>query len=290
MFKFNAKQLFLTFPQCSLSKEHLLQELNKIAAIKVYTIAQEEHSDGTPHLHALLLFEKRYHTTNSRAFDVEGFHPNVKSLKTTSDFKRVHAYVCKDKNFISNYVEPLSRTELLGKRILEEGITPELVFENPQLVFKNFNSIRLWTSFASRVSSYPISTKKRRHIWLHGKSNTGKTTWFRSFKDLYVCRELPENNDYSHLIKGVEILYADEYRGFLTVQQLNKICDGYTRLNTKGGSFDLDCVIVLIISNFSIREVYKNCTNDILDTLYNRFHEYDSSINLPPIPLYSLKN
>lgn len=288
-FKFNAKQLFLTYPQCTLSKEFVLEKLQQITAIKTYTIAQEAHADGTPHVHALILFEKRYHTTSSRAFDIEGFHPNVKSLKTTSDFKRVHDYVCKDKNFITTYVARTNPTELLGKRILEEGLTPQVVYENPALLFKNFNSIRSWVNFTSSVHPRPLSRLKKRHIWLYGNSNTGKSTWFRMFKPLYVCKELPENNDFSHLSQDVEILYADEYRGFLTVQQLNKICDGDTRLNTKGGSFDLHEVIVIIISNYSIRDVYKNLTNEILETLYNRFNEFDSSIKMPPIPLYSLK-
>ncbi len=46
-------------------------------------------------------------------------------------------------------------------------------------------------------------------------------------------------------------LYIDEFKGQLSVQQLNAICDGNYKVNTKGGSVE----------------------NNILETLYNRFIE-----------------
>lgn len=42
-FRLCAKQVFLTWPQCPLEKEHALEQLMEKAAIKDYVVAQEKH-------------------------------------------------------------------------------------------------------------------------------------------------------------------------------------------------------------------------------------------------------
>ena len=51
--------------------------------------------------------------------------------------------------------------------------------------------------------------------------------------------------------KGEWLYSIEEFKGQLSVQQLNAICDGNYKVNTKGGSVE----------------------NNILETLYNRFIE-----------------
>lgn len=286
MFEVNAKQFLLTYPKSTLSQERTYELLNEISSIKDYVIAKELHADGTPHVHAVIRFFKRFHKKGERIFDLEGFHPNIKTLKTIGDFTRAAEYAKKDGDFISNLVEKKSKRQQLAEAVLEEGLTRQTILNHPELIFTNFNSVRAWLSLVETPPVRVISTRKKRHIWLYGPSNTGKTTWFRSWSNLFSVAEIPQNNDWSHLTPKTDILFQDEYRGSLSVQELNRISDGNTRLNTKGGSVHLGYVIVVILSNFSIRDVYKNVSDEIFLTIQNRFNEYDSSISMPPIPVY----
>lgn len=92
---------------------------------------------------------------------------------------------------------------------------------------------------------------------------TGEENWF----------QIPTNNDWIGY-NGEKYLYIDEFKGQLTVQQLNAICDGNYKVNVKGGSswIGWECQVI-ISSNYSIKECYNKVEDNILDTLYNRFIE-----------------
>nr|WNB40485.1 Replication associated protein [Sweet potato leaf curl virus]WNB40497.1 Replication associated protein [Sweet potato leaf curl virus] len=101
-FNIKAKNYFLTYPQCSLSKEEALDQLlhlNTPTNKKFIKICRELHENGEPHLHVLLQFEGNYQCTNQRFFDLVSpsrsshFHPNIQRAKSSSDVK---AYVDKD--------------------------------------------------------------------------------------------------------------------------------------------------------------------------------------------------
>nr|UUF95077.1 rep protein [Chilli leaf curl virus] len=105
-FNINAKNYFLTYPNCSLSKEEALSQLHNLAT-PVYKLfiraCRELHQNGKPHLHVLLQFEGKYQCTNNRFFDLISpsrsahFHPNIQRAKSSSDVK---SYVEKDGDFI----------------------------------------------------------------------------------------------------------------------------------------------------------------------------------------------
>ena len=96
-FRFNASTIFLTYPQCDLTKETLLAELNELFAIKDYCIAEELHSDGHPHLHAFLKFETKINKRVANFADVRGFHPNITSPRS---IKAVIKYIEKVCGFV----------------------------------------------------------------------------------------------------------------------------------------------------------------------------------------------
>ncbi|APB03269.1 replication protein [Tobacco leaf curl Cuba virus] len=98
----NAKNYFLTYPQCSLTKEEALSQLKKLNTPvnkKFIKICRELHQDGKPHLHVLIQFEGKYNCTNNRFFDLVSpsrsahFHPNIQGAKSSSDVK---SYIDKD--------------------------------------------------------------------------------------------------------------------------------------------------------------------------------------------------
>ncbi|ACY79444.1 Rep [Sweet potato leaf curl virus] len=101
-FNINAKNYFLTYPQCSISKEEALAQIQNIPTAvnkKFIKICRELHEDGQPHLHVLLQFEGKFQCTNQRLFDLVSqtrsahFHPNIQRAKSSSDVK---SYVDKD--------------------------------------------------------------------------------------------------------------------------------------------------------------------------------------------------
>ncbi|CAQ55762.1 replication associated protein [Tobacco mottle leaf curl virus] len=101
-FRVQSRNYFLTYPQCSLSKEEALSQLQNLDTPvnkKFIKICRELHENGEPHLHVLVQFEGKYVCTNYRFFDLVSpsrsahFHPNVQGAKSSSDVK---SYIDKD--------------------------------------------------------------------------------------------------------------------------------------------------------------------------------------------------
>nr|WCC58597.1 Replication-associated protein [Squash leaf curl Philippines virus] len=101
-FRISAKNYFVTYPKCSLTKEEALSQLRTLetpTSKKFIKICRELHEDGSPHLHVLIQFEGKFVCTNNRFFDLVSpsrsahFHPNVQGAKSSSDVK---SYIDKD--------------------------------------------------------------------------------------------------------------------------------------------------------------------------------------------------
>ncbi|CAI45391.1 AC1 protein [Senecio yellow mosaic virus] len=101
-FQINAKNYFLTYPHCSLTKEEALSQIKNLKTPinkKFIKICRELHEDGSPHLHVLMQFEGKYKCSNNRFFDMVSptrsthFHPNIQGAKSSSDVK---SYLDKD--------------------------------------------------------------------------------------------------------------------------------------------------------------------------------------------------
>nr|AIY31205.1 AC1 protein [Tomato yellow leaf curl virus] len=106
LFKIYAKNYFLTFPNCSLTKEEALSQLKNLETPtnkKYIKVCRELHENGEPHLHVLIQFEGKYQCKNQRFFDLVSpnrsahFHRNIQAAKSSTDVK---TYVDKDGDFI----------------------------------------------------------------------------------------------------------------------------------------------------------------------------------------------
>lgn len=98
-FFLNAKNIFLTYPRCTVTKEQALDSLRQkqfpIPPIYI-RVAAEQHQDGTPHLHCLLQFKGKFRTRNQRFFDISLFHPNVQGARNAA---AVRDYISKYGDF-----------------------------------------------------------------------------------------------------------------------------------------------------------------------------------------------
>nr|AMT75168.1 AC1 protein [Papaya leaf curl China virus] len=109
-FRINAKNYFLTYPHCSLTKEEALSQIKALGAPTnkfFIRICRELHEDGTPHLHVLIQFEGKFQCKNQRFFDLVSpnrsahFHPNIQGAKSSTDVK---AYMEKDGDVLDHGV------------------------------------------------------------------------------------------------------------------------------------------------------------------------------------------
>lgn len=274
---------FLTYPQCQMTKEVLLKHLDEKfpAEIKEYVICLEKHKDGNPHLHAFVKFipKKRIRT---RSFDFEGYHGHYEVAKS---WKAVVKYVTKYKDYISNFdvkaamakKGKMKKEDLLKDvdTVLDEGLI------NPMQVASFYRNQMVYKMLLAKKKKMPdVLPEKKRHLWIYGPSNTGKTTHLREKmqeKGEENFFQIPTNNDWVGY-DDQYYLYLDEYKGQLTIQQLNRICDGGAKVNVKGGTVQLRYdVQVIILSNYSISECYHKADQVLLDSLYNRFIESNSA-------------
>ncbi len=99
-YRFQAKNIFLTYSRCLETPQSLIDFLRDKLETRnpVYIcVAEEEHEDGIPHLHAFISLSKKLDTANPRYFDAGDYHPNIQS----SNFPKENLdYVQKDGNFI----------------------------------------------------------------------------------------------------------------------------------------------------------------------------------------------
>ncbi len=266
-----AKGWFCTWPQCKITKEDALDMLMPLG-LDEYVIAEELHADGSPHLHAFLKLKRRVRWSATR-FDLGDCHGNYQVAKS---WRAVQEYCKKEGCYISNI-------DLKAARQKQSKMKKEDLLKDPEVLMDEgkLGPMQL-CSFLKNSAAYkmllqqkrkpPVEMpEKKRHFWIWGASNTGKTTWLRTKMQEGEWFQMPTNNDWNGY-SGEENLYIDEYKGQITVQELNRICDGGAKVNTKGGTAMLSWTpTVYVLSNFSPSECYAKCDGALLETLLNRF-------------------
>lgn len=108
-FNFKGKTLFLTYPQCPIDKQTLLDYLVQLVQdrdVKYATVGHELHEDGNSHLHAFLWLSKELHTRDTNFFDVDDHHPNIQTARNKAD---VIKYCQKHGDFVEHGDKPGKR-------------------------------------------------------------------------------------------------------------------------------------------------------------------------------------
>ncbi|WOF76324.1 RepA [Bothriochloa barbinodis associated virus] len=83
-FDLRSKNIFLTYPRCSLHPAEVYQYLKKKCkkyCPKFIYVAREAHEDGEYHLHALVQCTKFLRTRSPRFFDIASHHPNAQAAR-----------------------------------------------------------------------------------------------------------------------------------------------------------------------------------------------------------------
>ena len=72
-FRLSCKRLFLTWPQCPVSRDDAARQIKeklKKSVIKRLVVGQEHHQDGELHLHAAIELERRCSIRRANYFDL----------------------------------------------------------------------------------------------------------------------------------------------------------------------------------------------------------------------------
>jgi len=84
-FRLNAKNVFLTYPRCSIAPRTLGEHLKTLRPTTFIQVSRETHEDGAYHLHVLLQWVDKYNLRNERFFDFEDHHPNIQAVRQVAD-------------------------------------------------------------------------------------------------------------------------------------------------------------------------------------------------------------
>jgi len=170
-FRLSCKKLFLTYPQCNVEKNDLLSFLKLKAHIVAYYIGSEKHEDGNLHLHAAIHYAVKIDTKDVRCFDYKGFHPNVQSARSWSS---VVAYCTKGGDYIHSVQLDVSDPTNYRKRKQD--------FEEWERDLQARQIVEVkWPVNLPNGDAYdPTTMGKKRHLWIVGAPDLGKTTWIQN--------------------------------------------------------------------------------------------------------------
>lgn len=150
-FRLRSAQLFLTYPQCDLKKEMVLDLLRNIIGaeeIQDYLVAEEKHKNGDDHVHCYFKLKRPVDVTNSRYFDLihvpedgvpEIFHGNYQGCRGP---KNVIKYCSKADNYTASFDvgEAVKASEghrkKLGQALLDGKELVDLVKEYPAMLLE----------------------------------------------------------------------------------------------------------------------------------------------------------
>lgn len=293
-FRIDAKSFFLTYPHCKLEKDNaLLQLRGKALQIDKYCVARENHADGTPHLHILIILERRRNVTNPHWFDLkrlpgdagEDYHGNYQSCRKTQS---VFEYCTKsDAEPLTNIV-PAETWGMKGgakradiaKEILGGLSLTDAVEKYPQILF-GFNRLKQdlstyeeakieYTPLPNWIPNpwgilLPLTNQKRRHWWIYStQPNKGKTTWAKEMQATYGAHIKSGDYTYWNITGRESMLILDEYNvAGLRYHVLNQIADGTFefRVFLQGLRTIPTLRIVVVLSNQNLVDVYPHMSN-----------------------------
>lgn len=300
-FRLNAKNLFLTWPKNNVDSGTILNRIMEkfgVDNVSYVCVSEEEHADGSPHLHAVVCLKKPCDIRNVATLDeVGGKHGNYQSARNVKD---VYEYVRKGGNFKEQGTPPqicMQKKSDTFAQSLRSGSSLEQVEEmDPAYFMLHQRAIKEYQTFCvmKKLKSTPRPPPllinqwknsfelgfsrefKQKQYWIYGKPNTGKTTFIldiihSGFKGYII----PTNNDHADYDDNAyDFAYIDEFKGSLTIQFLNEFLQGSPmKLNAKFGSRQKNRNIpVFILSNFPPEEVYQNVGEISMNALLTRIH------------------
>lgn len=163
-FRLQARYVLLTYAQCGeLDPHQIVCLLSSLGAECI--IGRESHRDQGIHLHAFVDFGRKYRTSDERAFDVDGCHPNIAPSRRTPE--KMYDYAIKDGDVVAGGLERPVRSGVpdegdIWRQICDAADRDEfweLVRElAPRALLTSFTSLRAYADWHYRAIRAPYST------------------------------------------------------------------------------------------------------------------------------------
>lgn len=269
-------QVLLTYPQCSKSKEELLEWIKTLENICCAVVCQEDHheTDGQ-HLHAWIKFNDTMRTRKwGTLFDWGDVHGNYERV-TVNPKSIAHTveYVMKDGNYVAWNcdVKALTNTKKSherkynNERILKEDLK--------KLVDEGVINIKDLPAYQKAKDAYymdemPKYTKNTKGIWIWGDAGVGKSKWCTRFGRVVGSWYEKPVNKWFDGYDDQEVIIMNEVKnnvliksGYLMKWADNEPCKG----EVKGGTRWLRHRYILITSNDDPMDLCRDETGHLND-------------------------
>jgi len=160
-FRLQAKNFFLTWPQCDEPKELALECIIQQFGddLDYAVVAEEDHKDGTPHLHAILALKEKLRIRSSTWFDfITGKHGNYQTQRSPVANMQYVVKGCRYVQVGINVVDFLNahgkktntKATRVAQMIVEGSTLADLLEQEPGFVLANKRKIEDLVSWVSQ--------------------------------------------------------------------------------------------------------------------------------------------
>lgn len=274
-----------TWNNPKMTDEEFLEHLKMLEEKEIlqYAIFQREKGEenGTIHFQFFVTFKnKQYFSKLKNEFLPYGCH----FAPMRSNATRCRQYCSKVETRVSGpyeigeFQEERQRTDLLEAiKLIDDGMPFELVaqaYPTQSVMYEQKLKSRILNNFEAKYKSYARNIEI---TYIYGPPRTGKTTYVNSqvgfdFNKIFVVENYGE-----YMFTGYEnqsVILFDEFIGQVKpIAKMNKLLEPFPkRLNVKGGVVQAAFDKVFIVSNYPLKDVYKDCKDEQYES-YKAFCE-----------------
>lgn len=249
-FRFCREDVFLTYAQCPLGYEAILERLRELKPIAKYLASDEKHADGALHSHLYVKFASALDSKNPQVFDVQGYHPNIQKTKK-GDLQRLFAYIMKDGKYAGDVGDLLvQRIDGFKKR------RADLKAFQQYVAYKGAAEVAWPITLPCGMRYNPATLGKKRHLWIVGRPSMGKTTWLQdTFAGQRVFTRAPTDYHFEGYEGEKVIIYDDiipkfeELSAVSNVYKIKTRVPGSVRFETIHWPLNQERIMIVLTNN-----------------------------------------
>ena len=166
--RLQAKRLFLTYPQCSDSKKEMMQRIKTRFGpnLEYSVVAKEQHKDGTPHLHALIVLKQPYRSSKSHDLDVLTQHSQHGNYTAVRNLTQTLKYIAKEGNYLEEGIslanaiastdqKKSTRSAIIAMKIQSGSTLRDLMIQDPGYMLLHGRRVKEYLTTWTHMNQAP---------------------------------------------------------------------------------------------------------------------------------------